>query len=181
MQGHSAWLVAFVLRKVPVSRRARDPGSSHGSHEKKEKPMPQPSTMSSIDVARAQLVAYNEKNWQAARAILSPVFVYDEVGTHRKAQGRDESIEMWQAWAKALPDSNATITNEIASGSTVVLELIWRGTQSGPMNLEGRQIPPSGKKIEMRACQLIEVDGDKAKSLRHYFDIGTMLRQLGIA
>jgi hypothetical protein len=32
----------------------------------------------------------------------------------------------------------------------------------------------------VRACQVIEIDRNKAKSLRHYFDINTLLRQIGV-
>jgi limonene-1,2-epoxide hydrolase len=43
----------------------------------------------------------------------------------------------------------------------------------------GREIPPTGKSIEVRACQVVKVAGDKIKSVRHYFDIGTLLKQIG--
>ncbi|MGE5277197.1 MAG: hypothetical protein ACM3SU_09395, partial [Acidobacteriota bacterium] len=48
-----------------------------------------------------------------------------------------------------------------------------------PLKMGDREIPASGKKIELRACQVIEVANDKVKSMRHYFDIGTLLKQIG--
>jgi limonene-1,2-epoxide hydrolase len=32
----------------------------------------------------------------------------------------------------------------------------------------------------MRACAVVEIAGDKAKLQRHYFDMATMLQQLGV-
>ena len=42
-----------------------------------------------INVAKAQVVAYNEKDWDKVRASVTADFVYDEVATHRKTEGLD--------------------------------------------------------------------------------------------
>jgi steroid delta-isomerase-like uncharacterized protein len=140
--------------------------------------MPQ---QSNIDIAKASVIAYNEKNWTAARAVIAPGVVYDEVATQRKAQGADNVIALWQGWAAAMPDSRATFENACESGNTVILELIWRGTQSGPLQTPSGQIPATGKPFEVRACQVIEVADGKARTIRQYFDMVTLLQQLGIA
>ena len=53
--------------------------------------MPAQSTMLSpqqlVNAAKAPILAFNEKNWDAVRASISPDFVYDEVSTDRKVQG----------------------------------------------------------------------------------------------
>ena len=38
----------------------------------------------------------------------------------------------------------------------------------------------TGKKIELPACQIIEIADGKVKSMRQYFDMATMMQQLGI-
>ena len=134
---------------------------------------------SPVDIAQAQIIAYNEKNWDAAAAVLAPGCVYDEVATQRRIQGVDDVLTAWRGWATALPDSQATFHSTVTSGNTVVLEMTWRGTQSGPLQTATGQIPPSGKKIEIRACQVVDVANDKVQSVRHYFDMATMLQQLG--
>ncbi|MEA2713545.1 MAG: hypothetical protein QOK27_1506, partial [Gemmatimonadales bacterium] len=74
--------------------------------------MPVQSTMLSqqqlIDAAKAPLIAFNEKDWNAVRASVTSDFVYDEVATHRRAQGVDQVIPLWQEWATAFPDARAT-------------------------------------------------------------------------
>ncbi len=62
-----------------------------------------------------------------------------------------------------------------------VFGLTWRGTHTGPIAGPDGEIPASGKSFETRGCQVIEMDGDRAKVIRHYFDIGTMMSQLGLA
>jgi steroid delta-isomerase-like uncharacterized protein len=131
------------------------------------------------DVAKEQVIAYNEKNWDRARAALTPEIVYEEVGTHRKIKGVEDVLTVWKGWATAIPDSHATFQSEIVSGNTAVLEITWIGTHNGPLNTGDREIPPTGKKIELRAIQVVDVDNDRVRSVRQYFDMGTLLKQIG--
>jgi steroid delta-isomerase-like uncharacterized protein len=133
-----------------------------------------------IDAAKAPIVAYNKKDWNAVKTSLAAASVYDEVSTQRKMNGPDEVIRGWQGWAKALPDSQATFHNAHVSGNTVILEMTWRGTHQGPLQTPDGDIPATGKKIEIRACQVVELADGKAKAIRHYFDMSTLLQQLGV-
>jgi len=132
-----------------------------------------------IDIAKAAVTAYNEKDWSKVKDILAANAVYDEKGTHRRIQGAGEIIEAWQGWANAFPDSKATFVREFASGDTVVLELVWKGIHTGLLQTPTGTIPPSNKPIEMPACQVVQVEGGKVKSASHYFDMLTMLTQIG--
>jgi steroid delta-isomerase-like uncharacterized protein len=147
--------------------------------------MPAQSTMipqqQLIDAAKAPMLAFNDKNWDAVRASISPDFVYDEVATNRKVQGADQVIPLWQGWATAFPDAKATFQRELLSGNTVVLEVTWRGTHKGPLQTPNGPIAATGKGIDVRACMAIEVAGDKARVQRHYFDMATLLQQIGAA
>jgi len=67
----------------------------------------------------------------------------------------------------------------MASGNTASLEVTWEGTQTG--DLEGPQgtVPASGRQVSVPAVWVMEVEGDKGKALRHYFDLMTVLAQIG--
>jgi predicted ester cyclase len=67
------------------------------------------------------------------RHLVTPDMVYDEVSTNRKVEGLDAVLSLRQGWAQAFPDSRATFHNALASGTTVVLEMTWKGTHQGPM------------------------------------------------
>lgn len=133
-----------------------------------------------IDAAKASVLAYNEKNWDKVRSSVTPDFVYDEVATGRKTQGADGLIPIWQGWAQAFPDSKATFNNALVSGNNVVLELTWKGTHKGPLQTPKGAIAATGKTFEIRACAIIEMAAEKAKSERHYFDMATLFEQLGV-
>jgi steroid delta-isomerase-like uncharacterized protein len=132
-----------------------------------------------IEIAKAAVTAYNEKDWSKGKDILAADAVYDEKGTRRRIQGAGEIIEAWQGWARAFPDSKATFVRAFESGDTAVLELVWKGVHTGPLQTPTGTIPPSNKPIELPACQIVQVEGGKVKSATHYFDMLTMLTQIG--
>ena len=133
-----------------------------------------------VDAAKASIVAYNEKDWDAVRAVVTPGVVYDEVSTNRKVHGVDDVITVWKGWAAAFPDSKATVEDTHVSGNTVILELTWRGSHTGLLQTSAGDTPATGKHIEVRACQIIEVAGGKTQHIRQYFDMATLLAQLGV-
>jgi steroid delta-isomerase-like uncharacterized protein len=133
-----------------------------------------------IETAKAPTIAYNEKNWDATTRAMAPGLAYDEVATHRNLRGAVDVITAWKGWAAAFPDSKATFEAAHVAGSTVILEVTWRGTHTGVLRTPGGEIPATGKTIEMRACQVVEVADGKAQRIRQYFDMATMMAQLGV-
>jgi steroid delta-isomerase-like uncharacterized protein len=133
-----------------------------------------------IDAAKASIVAFNEKDWEAVRATISPEFIYDEVPTGRRAQGADGVIPLWQGWAEAFPDVEASFDNAVVVDNSVVLEVTWRGTHRGPLMTPAGPIDATDNPIDIRACFVVEMAGDKVVQERHYFDMGTLLQQLGL-
>src|ERR1700680_3993591 len=117
-----------------------------------------------IEIAKAGITAYNDKDWSKAKDMLATDAVYDEKGTHRRIQGASEIIEALQSWAKAFPDSKATFGREFASGNTAVFELVWKGVHTGPLQTPTGTIPASNKPVEMPTCQVVTVGGGKRKS-----------------
>jgi steroid delta-isomerase-like uncharacterized protein len=132
-----------------------------------------------VDTAKAQIIAYNEKDWNAVATVLASGCIYDEVPSQRRVQGISDITAAWQGWATALPDSKASFDSVSVSGNTVTLELTWRGTQNGPLQTPGGALPPSGRTIEVRAVQVVDVADCQVQAVRHYFDMATLLQQLG--
>ena len=115
--------------------------------------MPAPATMLSpqqlTDAAKAPLLAYGRKDWDAVRASITPDFVYDEIPTNRKTQGVDAALVLWKGWAAAFPDSTPTFHSALVSGNTVVLELTWQGTHTAPLDTPKGPIAATGKRIDI--------------------------------
>ena len=133
-----------------------------------------------IDVAKAPIEAFNAKDWDATRRTIASGAVYDEVATHTKADGADNVLTVWQGWASAFPDVQGTIDAAYAAGDTVILEITWRGTHTDTLRAASGEIPATGRRIEIPACQIVDVADGKVQRVRQYFDMATMMEQLGV-
>jgi SnoaL-like polyketide cyclase len=138
-----------------------------------------------IEIAKASITAYNDKNWSKAKDTLAADAVYDEKGTHRRIQGAGEIVEAWWGWAEAIPDSKATFVREMASADTAVLELVWRGRPHGTAkDANGRH---SGVEQTDRGTGMLRRPGRRGKDqetlalLRHAHAAHTDRRCEGLA
>ena len=105
--------------------------------------------------------------------------VYSELGTQRRLNGKDEILPALKGWRTAMPDVKGTVTSALASGNTVVLEITWEGTQTGPLETPDGTIPASGKRQVTPAVWVFDFEGDRIKESRQYFDMVTFLSQIG--
>ena len=133
-----------------------------------------------IAAARESVDAFTASDWARFRAALTPDSIYDEKGTGRRLEGVDAIVEVSQRWKQAFPDARGTITQAIASGDTVVLEITWEGTQTGALATPAGEIPPTGMRVAVPAVQVLTIAGGKVKENRHYIDVMGMLQQLGV-
>jgi steroid delta-isomerase-like uncharacterized protein len=131
-------------------------------------------------VARESIECYNAGDFDRLRSLLADDFSEEELATQRRLEGADARVEAARAWKQAFPDEHGTITGAYTSGNSVAIELTWEGTQSGPLATPGGQeLPPSNKRMTVKSVEVIEIDDGKIKVLRHYFDLMTILQQIG--
>jgi steroid delta-isomerase-like uncharacterized protein len=132
-----------------------------------------------IKTARDVVEGFNANDWERSKGPLAPDSLYNEVGTHQRLQGPSATIQALQGWKQAMPDVKGTVTNAFASGNTAVLEVTWKGTHTGPLQTPGGAIPASGKSQETPSAWVFEFAGDRIKESRNYFDMLSMMQQLG--
>jgi steroid delta-isomerase-like uncharacterized protein len=132
-----------------------------------------------VKIAREQVDAFNNGDWERLRGMLASDSRYNELGTQRKIEGSEKIIELFKGWKTAFPDAAGTVTSTVGSGNKVVLEVTWKGTHTGPLTTPEGTIPASGKRQETPAAIVFTFEGDKIKESRHYFDSMTLLTQIG--
>ncbi len=77
----------------------------------------------------------------------------------------------------AFPDLTIEpIGTSTMAGRTIAFEWRMRGTNNGPY----RGLPATGKSIDLPGVDVLEVDGDRIRSLRGYFDTRAVPEQLGL-
>lgn len=138
-----------------------------------------PITADAVTVARENIETFNKGDQQRFRSSLSADAVYREHATGREVQGADEVTKVSFAWRDAFPDARGEVTNAFAAGDQVALQLTWTGTQKGDLVSPAGTIPATGKQVNIPACQVITLRDGKVARTDHYFDLTTMLTQLG--
>jgi steroid delta-isomerase-like uncharacterized protein len=133
-----------------------------------------------VKIAREQVEAFNNGDWELLRGTLASNSRYDELGTQRKIEGPDQIIELFKGWKAAFPDGAGTVTSVVSSGNRVALEVTWKGTHTGPLTTVEGTIPASGKRQETPAAIVFTFEGEKIQESRHYFDSLTLLKQIGV-
>jgi steroid delta-isomerase-like uncharacterized protein len=130
--------------------------------------------------AKQAIEAFNNDDWDATRELFGNS-VYNELGTQRSLAGADAIVQALQGWKAAMPDVKGTVTSAVEDGQTAVLEVVWEGTQTGEMVTAEGTIPPSGKHQKTPSAFIFEFENGKLKESRNYFDVLTLLKQIGAA
>ncbi len=132
-----------------------------------------------IKTARSVLEAFNDNDWDRFGSLMTANSLYNEVGTQRRLQGVAKISQGLQSWKEAMPDVKGTVTNAFANTDRAVLEVRWEGTHTGPLAGPGGTIPASGKPQVTTSAWVFEFEGDKIKESRNYFDMLSLLQQIG--
>ncbi|MFL5825171.1 MAG: ester cyclase [Thermoleophilaceae bacterium] len=135
---------------------------------------------SAVDVARESIECFGAGDFDRLRSLLADDSYEEEYATQRHLEGADAQVDAARGWKEAFPDGRGTVRGACVDGNTVTLEITWEGTQSGPMHApDGREMPPSNRTVHVNACQVMEIDDGKIRATRHYFDLMTLLQQIG--
>jgi len=132
-----------------------------------------------ITIAREQVDAFNTGDWERLQAGLAADARYHEFATQREVEGPEKIVELFKGWKTAFPDAAGTVTSAVGSGNMAALEVTWKGTHTGPLETAEGTIPASGKRQETPAAIVFTFEGGKIKEDRQYFDLMTLLKQIG--
>lgn len=134
-----------------------------------------------LEKMKEHLALYSEGKWGEYENELAPDATYEEVATHQLVKGRENYIELVKRWKKAFPDLTARVVNGIEAEDQVIAEVEWEGTHTGPLEGPLGTIPPTNKRGTTRAVIVARTKDGKVVETRHYFDLLSLLAQMGIA
>lgn len=90
--------------------------------------------------------------------------------------GADVAIQVAETYTSAFPDLSFEVLHEFSTADRSCLEAVVRGTHQA--ELDG--IPATGKRVEVRLCNVIEVRDGKIWREADYYDTMSMMQQLGV-
>lgn len=133
-----------------------------------------------LSIARKMYEAWNARAFDEIAEGMADDAELMVVGTGDVFRGKDGARQYNENWAQGFPDGRITIDNMVASGDTVVVEFTGRGTHTGTLKTSMGDIPPTGKSVTLKLCDVAQFSDGLVVQQRTYFDTGSMMTQLGL-
>jgi steroid delta-isomerase-like uncharacterized protein len=123
----------------------------------------------------AMFGAIQARDFDAMRGLFDSNSVHVS-GDGVEKRGPEPIVEEVTMFTTAFPDLTITVRRQHVPEDTVsIIEYTFSGTHRG--DLEG--LAPTGRKIAVVACSVLEADGGTIKREADYFDTSALLAQLG--
>jgi steroid delta-isomerase-like uncharacterized protein len=117
-----------------------------------------------------------------AKIYASDAIAYDPMYPE-PLRGRDAIKKDTADFFRAFPDLRMEISNVIDKDDRLGAgEIRMTGTHTGPLATPtGGEVPPTNKRVDLKGAGFVRLN-DKGEILeeRRYYDVGTLLRQLGL-
>ena len=123
---------------------------------------------------------FNQRAWGRIDSVIAPEHRFLDVPFGATSTGTAGIREFFGLWADAFPDSRAEIHELHATDRAVTDLFTFKGTHTAPLRAPSGVIPATGKQVEVPGCFVFEHRGGKLTASRNYYDLTTILRQLGL-
>jgi ketosteroid isomerase-like protein len=137
-----------------------------------------------VTLARSLFELFNHRQsdpaWleKTAAALAADAEVID-VPSGATLHGPEGHKRLMRFLVERFPNMRTELTKVFATEDQVVLEGMFRGTSTGSRTLPTGALPATGGSIEPRCCFVIQIRKGKIVSVRTYYDLTTLLEQLG--
>ena len=127
------------------------------------------------------LASWNSHDTEALLDGVADDIVWQDVGLPEPLHGKEAVNEYFQGWMTAFPDFQANPVNRVVGDDSVAVEVVFTGTNTGPMNMGDQTIPATGKAITSKGVYFATVRDGKLSEMHTYPDLMGMMMQLGLA
>jgi steroid delta-isomerase-like uncharacterized protein len=137
-------------------------------------------TKSAEDVARVWLEFLNVRDFDGLRSLYAEDIYEDIPSQQRRIEGPDVMVEGYRRWTEAFPDLHGTLNALNADGVTVTAEATFTGTWSQPLDMPNvAHQTPTNRSMTINVCEVMEIEDGKIVGARAYYDMLTILQQIG--
>jgi steroid delta-isomerase-like uncharacterized protein len=135
---------------------------------------------SAEDVARAWVGFINAGDFAGLRSVYAEDIRAALPSQQRGIEGADAMVEAVREWAGAFSDLHGTLNAVHADGETATIEVTFTGIWSGPLNMPGVVLQtPTNRQMISSVCEVMEIEDGKIRVARPYYDMLTILQQIG--
>ena len=119
--------------------------------------------------------AFNAQDWAAYRALLHPEYTFMGGDGQLKTGGPDLGVGIAQMYANAFPDARLELLTLLTAPNMACVEMRAVGTHTGEL----MGVPASGKRVDLRVVNIVELKDGLIFKEREYIDMMTMMSQIG--
>ncbi len=123
-------------------------------------------------IARDWVAAWNSHDADAVAAVFTSDAFYEDVPFGLKVHGTAQIHDFAQFFFTVVPDLHVEYLDSTIKGGHGTIEWIFSGTDKG--------IYSTGKTFSVRGVAVIEVHGGKISRNSDFYDLATILRELGL-
>jgi ketosteroid isomerase-like protein len=95
-------------------------------------------------------------------------------------KGPNAIVDYFRVYRQAF-EATVNVTRQTACNDLVLSEFVGRGTHKGVFQTPMGDIPPTGRKIDVPVCHILQFKDGKIVDIHEYFDVATLMTQLGIS
>jgi steroid delta-isomerase-like uncharacterized protein len=134
------------------------------------------------DLAKKWTEAFNKHDTRAVAAHYAQDCVAYDPFYPQPLKGRAAIEKDAGDFFRAFPDLRFEVINLFEKGDRAAGEVKMTGTNSGPLATPMGEVPPTGKRIDLRGALVGRINAENLiVEERRYYDTGTMMKQLGLA
>ncbi len=97
-----------------------------------------------------------------------------------RLQGGAAIADYLLTFQRAFPDASFESAVKHEAADVAIDEGYFVGTHTGALSTPEGEVPPTGKRLRMRECDILEVAGGVAVAHRFYYDQLEFMTQLGL-
>ncbi len=137
------------------------------------------SAQNNIHLARTFYDAFNARELDRAAPVLSEDYELLNIPLGITFRGLEGYKQFQQGWATGFPNGKIELTNIVATDDQVVVEYVGRGTHNGPLSGPKGTIAATGRAVALSLVDVHHVKNGKIVRSRSYYDVLSLLQQLG--
>lgn len=126
-------------------------------------------------IARQYPEAAARRDFDKVRQLYHPQYSY--TGSDGQPGDAEASIAGCTMFTTAFPDLKTEIGQTHVAGNMVIVEFVATGTHQGEM----MGLAPTGRKMSIRVCKVLEFRDGRIYAEREYLDMAHLMQQLGVA
>jgi len=126
-------------------------------------------------IHREMLDAVMHRDLERLRSLLHPEYTYTGADGIEHA-GPDAGVAVPEMYLAAFSDLEMELKALYTQEQMAIAEFVCRGTHTGEL----LGMPPTGKRMQLNVCNVVEVRDGMCYREREYYDAMSMMVQLGL-